>query len=79
MGSGTIIGIAVAGDIGFCRADCHEGNAAMRGTRQAAAVVGAPVSFQEKETGGGWRNEMATRISCCRADMKGYELPQWAH
>ena len=44
-----------------------------------AAVVGAPVSFREKETGAGWRNEMAKRIGCCRAAMKGNELPQWAH
>ena len=79
VGCGTIIGIAVAGDIGVCRADCHEGNAAKPGTRWAAAVVGAPVSFREKETGAGWRNEMAKRIGCCRAAMKGDELPQWAH
>lgn len=34
------------------------GNAAMPCTRWAAAVVGAPVSFREKETGAGWRKEM---------------------
>jgi hypothetical protein len=47
------------------------GNAAMPCTRWAAAVVGAPVSFREKETGAGWLNEMAKRIGCCRAAMKG--------
>ena len=31
------------------------GNAAMPCTRWAAAVVGAPVSFLEKETGACWR------------------------
>ena len=55
------------------------GNAAMPCTRWAAAVVGAPVSFWEKETGAGWRTGMAKRIGCCRAAMKGDELPQWAH
>jgi len=43
------------------------GNAAKPCTSWAAAAVGAPVSFREKETGAGWRNEMATRIGCCRA------------
>ena len=53
------------------------GNAAKPCTSWAAAAVGAPVSFREKETGAGWRNEMAKRIGCCRAAIKGYELPQW--
>jgi hypothetical protein len=48
-------------------------------TTWVAAVVGAPVSFREKETGAGWRSEVAKRIGCCRAAMKGDELPQWAH
>lgn len=43
------------------------GDAAMPCTRWAAAVVGAPVSFRKKETGAGWRSEMAKRIGCCRA------------
>ena len=34
-------------------------------------AVGAPVSFREKETGTGWRKEMAKRIGCCKAAMKG--------
>jgi len=55
------------------------GNAANPFTSWAAAVVGAPVSFRKKETGAGWRNEMAKRIGCCRAAMKGDELPHWAH
>lgn len=78
VGCGTIIFIAVAGDFGVWRADFHEGNAAKPCTSWAAAAVGAPVSFREKETGEGWRNEMAKRIGCCRAAMKGDELPQWA-
>lgn len=47
------------------------GNAAKPCTSWAAAVVGAPVSFREKETGAGWRKEMAKRIGCCKAAMKG--------
>lgn len=47
------------------------GNAAKPCTSWAAAAVGAPVSFREKETGAGWLNEMAKRIGCCRAAMKG--------
>lgn len=53
------------------------GTAAKPCTSWAAAAVGAPVSFREKETGLSWRNEMARRISCCRAAIKGDELPQW--
>ena len=55
------------------------GNAAKPCTSWAAAVVGAPVSFREKETDAAWRRGMAKRIGCCRAAMKGDELPQWAH
>jgi hypothetical protein len=55
------------------------GNAEEPCTSWAAAAVGAPVSFREKETGAGWRTGMAKRIGCCRAAMKGDELPQWAH
>lgn len=54
------------------------GNAAKPCAIWAAAVVGAPVSFRKKETGVGCCGEMAKRIGCCRAAMKGYELPQWA-
>lgn len=38
------------------------GNAAKPCTSWAAAAVGAPVSFQEKETGAGWRKDI------CQAD-----------
>jgi len=55
------------------------GDAAKPGMKWAAAVVGAPVSFREKETGAGWRTGMAKWIGCCRAAMQGDELPQWAH
>lgn len=55
------------------------GNAAKPCTSWAAAAVGARVSFREKETRAGWRKEMAKWIDCCRAAMKGDELPQWAH
>ena len=75
LGCGTIIGIAVAGDFGVCHADCHKGELCKR---WAAAVVGAPVPFREKETDAGRRKEMAKRIGCYRAVINGYELPQWA-
>ena len=79
LGCGTIIGIAVASEHSvFVTPIVTRGNAAKPCTRWAAAAVGAPVSFREKETGAGWRNEMAKRISCCRAARKEYELPQRA-
>jgi hypothetical protein len=46
-------------------------NAAKPFTRWAAVAVGAPVSFREKETGAGWRSEMAKRIGCCTAAGEG--------
>jgi hypothetical protein len=52
---GTIIYSAVAGDMGVCHSDCHEGIAAKPCAIRAAAVVEVPVSFQKKETGTGWR------------------------
>lgn len=55
------------------------GTAAKPCTGWPAAAVGAPVSFREKETGAGCRKEMAKRIGCCRAAIKGDKLPQWAH
>ena len=55
------------------------GNAAKPCTSWAAAAVGAPVSLGGKETGKRLAQEMATRISCCRAAKRGHELPQWAY
>lgn len=57
LGCGTIICIAVAGDFGVCHADCHEGECRKAFYELAAAAVGAPVSFREKEMGAGWRKE----------------------
>ena len=54
------------------------GNAAKPCTSWAAAAVGAPVSFRKKETGNRLAQEMAKRISCCRAARRRHELPQWA-
>jgi hypothetical protein len=72
VGCGTIICIAVAGDFSvFVTPIVTRGNAAKPCTSWAAAVVGAPVSFREKETGAGWRKEMAKRIGCCKAAKKG--------
>ena len=66
LGCGTIICIAVAGDFGVCHADCHEGEC-RKALYELGCSSGAPVSFREKETGAGWRKEMAKRIGCCRA------------
>lgn len=52
------------------------GNAAKPCASWAAATVGAPVSFQEKETGAGWRKEMPTRIDRSRAATKT-NRPSW--
>jgi hypothetical protein len=52
---GTIICIAVAGDIAFVTPIVTRGVAAKPYAIGAAAVLEAPVSFQEKETGAGWR------------------------
>ncbi len=46
------------------------GNAAKPCTSWPAAAVGAPVSFREKETGAGWRNEMAERIGCLQGSYE---------
>lgn len=78
LGCGTIIGIAVAGDFGFCHADCHEGKC-----RKALYELGCSSGrsarlFRGKETGKWLAQEMAKRISCCRAARKEYELPQRA-
>jgi hypothetical protein len=67
LGWGTIICIAVAGDFGVCHADCHEEEC-----RNALYELGCSSGrsarlFPEKETGAGWRNEVAKRIGCCRA------------
>jgi hypothetical protein len=60
-----------------CQVDCHEescGNALYDVTCSSGKSARL---FPEKETGAGWRKEMAKRISCCRPAMKGNELPQW--
>jgi len=41
--SSTIIFKVVAGDIGVCHADCHEGGAKKRWAIRAAEVVGTPL------------------------------------
>ena len=79
MGCGTIIGIAVASEHSvFVTPIVTRGKAAKARASKAAAVVGAPVSLGGKETGKRLAQEMAKRISCCRAARRGHELPQWA-
>jgi len=78
MGCGTIIGIAVAGDFSvFVTPIVTRGKTAKARASRAAAVIGAPVSLGAKRRATGWRKEMAKRIGCCWAAIKGYELPQW--
>ena len=55
MVCGIIIYSAVASDIGVVTLIVTWGVAAKPNAMRAAAVVGAPVSFQKKETGAGWR------------------------
>jgi len=55
-----------------------EGIAAKPYTRWACSSGRSARLFPEKETGAGWRSEMAKRIGCCRTARKGCELPQWA-
>lgn len=79
LSCGTIIGIAVASEHSvFVTPIVTRGKAAKARVSRAAAVVGAPVSLGGKETGKRLAQEIAKRISCCRAARKGHELPQWA-
>ena len=79
MGCGTVIGIAVASEhSGFVTPIVTRRKAAKARASRAAAVIGAPVSLGAKRRATGWRKEMAKRIGCCWAAIKGYELPQWA-
>jgi len=52
---GTIIYIAVAGDIGVCHADCHEGNCRKAMCDKGCSSGRSARLFPEKETGAGWR------------------------
>ena len=79
LGCGTIIGIAVASEHSvFVTSIVTRGKAAKARAIKVAAVVGAPVSLGGKETGNRLAQEMAKRISCCRAARRGHQLPQWA-
>ena len=68
VGCGTIIYSAVAGDMAFVTPIVTSGVAAKPNAMGAAAVLDAPVSFQEKETGAGWRtrNGQADRLLLSR-------------
>ena len=79
VGCGIIIGIAVVSEPSvFVMPIVTKGKAAKARASWAAAAVGAPVSLGGKETGKRLAQEMAKRISCCRAARRGHELPQWA-
>ena len=79
LGCGTIIGIAVASEHSvFVTPIVTRGKAAKARASRAAAVLYAPVSLGGKETGNRLAQEMAKRISCCRAARRGHQLPQRA-
>ena len=40
-------------------------------TTWLAAVVRAPVSFQEKETGAGWRSEVCRKVGLLQCSEEG--------
>ena len=75
---GTIICVAVAGDFGVCHAGCHERECRKALYELSGSSGRSARLFPGKETGAGWRKEMAKRIDCCKVAMKGNELPQWA-
>jgi len=53
---GTIIYNAVAGDIGVCHADCHEGECRKALCDQGCSSGRSARLFSGKETGTGWRS-----------------------
>ncbi len=61
---GIIIYSAVAGDIGVCHADCHEGDCRKAVCDQGCSSVRSARLSPEKETGAGWhiRNGQADRL-----------------
>lgn len=64
---GTIICIAVAADVSVFVTPIVMGRVVAKPCTAWAAAEGiAPVSFREKETGAGWRNEMANEIARLR-------------
>ena len=68
VGCGIIIGIAVVSEPSvFVMPIVTKGKAAKARASWAAAAVGAPVSLGGKETGKRLAQEIAKRISCCRA------------
>lgn len=73
---GTIICSAVAGDIGLCHANCHEGDSRKAICDKGCSSVRSARLFPEKETGAGWRirNGQADRLLLGR---KVGWLPQW--
>lgn len=79
LGCGTIICVAVVGDFGVCHADCHEGKCCNALYELGCSSGRSARLFPEERDGRRLAQEMAKRIGCCRAAMKEYELPQWAH
>lgn len=64
---GTIIYIAVAGDIGVCHADCHEWSCRKAKCDEGCSNVRSARLFPEERDGRRLAHDSAKRIGCCRA------------
>ena len=64
---GTIIYMAVAGDIGVCHADCHEGDCRKAICDLGCSSVRSARLFPEERDGRRLAQDSAKRIGCCRA------------
>lgn len=64
---GTIIYMAVAGDIGACHADCHEEDCRKTPCDQGCSSGRSARLFPKERDGHRLAQESAKRIGCCRA------------
>ncbi len=68
---GTIIYMAVAGDIGVCHADCHKGECRKAFCDQGCSSGRSARLFPEERDGHRLAQYSAKRIGCCRAARYG--------
>lgn len=68
---GTIIYMAVAGDIGVCHADCYEGECRKALCDQGCSSGRSARLFPEERDGHRLAQYSAKRIGCCRAARYG--------
>lgn len=64
---GTIIYIAVAGDIGVCHADCHEWSSRKAKYDEGCSSARSARFFLGERDGRRLAQDSAKRIGCCRA------------